>query len=88
MKRDANFYPERAELAWPDGCPCCGEVLSEFEPENEEQYPLWAFACGCEIVLEDGNVWVNDDCPDAMRQHLEGLVIHTSEAISTEERSK
>lgn len=71
-----NFYPNRGELAWPDGCPCCGEQVREFEPETDEMYTLWVFFCGCEIVLEEGKIWVNDDCPDAMSQHLEGLITH------------
>lgn len=77
---DTNFYPERGEQAWPEGCPCCGEGVRDYEPETDECYPLWQFNCGCEIILEDGKIWVNEDCPDAMDQHLEGIVVHSSEA--------
>jgi len=76
---DKNFYPERGEMAWPDGCPCCGSSVREFEKETDDEFPMWVFECSCEIILEDGNVWVNEDCPDAMDQHIEGIVTHSSE---------
>lgn len=72
-----HFYPARGADAWPSGCPCCGEAVSEFEPETEDCNALWTFSCGCEIVLDEGQPMIDEDCPDAMRQHLEGLIMHT-----------
>lgn len=79
MRRDVNFYPDRGRAAWPEGCPCCGEVLREFEPETETEWPLWTFECGCEIYFDEGMPFVEEDCPDAMNQHIEGVVIHTQD---------
>jgi len=70
-----TFYPDRGEKAWPDGCPCCGEQVRSYLPEGEEECAMWAFDCGCEIVFEEGKPWVNDDCPEAMNLHIDGLLI-------------
>jgi hypothetical protein len=79
-KMDKHFYPERGAEAWPDGCPSCGEPVREYSPESDATYTYWQFACRAEIVLnEEGLPEVNDDCPDAMQRHLEGLIIHTAD---------
>ncbi len=73
---DKHFHPSLGETAWPDGCPCCRERVRMYEPENDVTYAWWSFLCGCEIVLDDGHISVEEDCPDAMDQHLEGIVTH------------
>ncbi len=77
---DKHFYPERGEAAFPDGCPCCGELVREFFPASDDAYAMWKFACGSEMIDEDDVLYVNDDCPDAMAQHIEGIIVHRHEA--------
>lgn len=77
MFTDNHFYPARGRDAFPNGCPCCGEVTKGYSPESTETVAYWHFACGCELILGDaGMIEVNDDCPEAMSRHLEGLVTH------------
>lgn len=77
-----HFFPERGESAFPDGCPSCGGVVREFEPSGPDVYALWRFECGCEIIDEDGELWVNDDCPDAMTMHMDGIITHRDDVAS------
>lgn len=80
MATDVNFYPERGDKAWPAGCPCCGEVLRSHVPETEDEWEYWTFACGAELYLDCDRPAVAEDCPDAMDQHLEGIVVHKTDA--------
>jgi len=74
-----HFFPMRGENAFPDGCPCCGGLLAEFEPAGSDVYALWSFECGCEIVDEGDVLWVNEKCPDAMMLHMSDVVYHRDE---------
>jgi hypothetical protein len=71
---DKMFYPKRGAKAWPDGCPCCGETVSDYTPEDDVMLEAWEFSCGCVITM-DPMIYVETDCPDAMAMCLEGLVI-------------
>lgn len=78
-----RFYPNRGKDAWPNGCPSCGEVVVAYLPVNEHNdYPTWEFDCGAEIYEGDGGIIeVFDDCPDAMSNHLNGVVITEDDEV-------
>lgn len=73
-----NFYPDRGKDAWPHGCPCCGEAVDTFYPDDENTYPTWVFKCGADItdVGHPEPLEINDECPEAMRLWIEELTIH------------
>lgn len=76
------FYPVRGRKAWPDGCPCCGEPVNGYEPEDDENFALWVFGCGAEIYFDGELPRVDEDCPEAMEQHMEGIIISTPEPVT------
>lgn len=78
---DKHFYPERGKDAWPGGCPSCGEPVTAFAAETGDESAWWEFGCGCSFYFDSivGLPVCGDDCPDAMNQHTEGLVIHTGD---------
>jgi hypothetical protein len=75
MDERKEFFAARGKHAWAGGCPCCGEVVAEYQPETEVYYEFWVFGCGCEITMDHGSFDVTQGCPDAMQMHLEGVVI-------------
>lgn len=73
---ESHFYLDRKNAAFADGCPGCGDDVREYGEPSEDEYEYWRFQCGCEIYWDGQILEVNDDCPDAMRQAMQCIVLH------------
>lgn len=76
---DIHFYPDRKTGAWPDGCPCCGEVTRQFDEQadtGDGWWQIWEFKCGGVVQYSVNGLSPDYDCPEAMWRHLEGIVVH------------
>lgn len=76
MVPDVHFYPERGENAFPDGCPCCGEPLRQYEPADDDNFAWWEFVCRSAFILEENGLSCEEECPDAMNFFMERIVQH------------
>jgi hypothetical protein len=46
----------------PDICPACGSECSRHQPQSETEYEWRDYACGSQLILEEGNIEIGEDC--------------------------
>lgn len=56
-------------------CPACGAGLSKSLPADGDNYARWKFYCdGAIMEFENGTMVVNEQCGNAMKMALLGMV--------------
>ncbi len=82
IKSESYFYPDRGAEAFSTGCPCCGKEVKNYQPETDKFEEHWVFRCGCILIQDnkDKPLYVEEECPDAMRFHMENLTYRTPES--------
>lgn len=79
MKPNPICKPADGIHAFPDGCPACRAPVTDYCPEDDEEWAVWTFRCGARIFLraDRGNFEADDECPFVMDEALKAVRIET-----------
>ena len=81
MLPPVHFHSDRGKKAFPQGCPCCGEIRCDYSKRTEDGFPQWRFFCGAQFMLRHEGLHCEKSCPDAMRFFVERVVERPAEVV-------
>jgi hypothetical protein len=57
----------------PEKCPACGGAATITERGTDEQYPWRQYSCDAQLVDQEGEIVINDNCRMVLEQAVAAL---------------